>query len=71
MKMDFIASTKLSEFLTPRREGEPVNVHVVPTVREPQPDFDAMQRVIKGTVTNPEGRVADREHPHRKISEND
>ena len=26
--------------------GEPVNIHVVPRVSEPQPDFDAMQRII-------------------------
>jgi hypothetical protein len=46
--MDFIASTKLADFLAPKRSGEPVNVHVVAPVREPAPDFDAMQKVIQG-----------------------
>ena len=30
--------------------GEPVNIHVVPRVSEPQPDFDAMQRIIEHKV---------------------
>ena len=29
---------------------EPVNIHVVPRVSEPQPDFDAMQRIIEHKV---------------------
>ena len=44
-----LAATKLRDILRPKAPGEPVNAHVVPQVPEPQPDFDAMQRVIQQT----------------------
>ena len=44
-----IASTKLSEVLKATSVGERVNVHVVESVPEPRPDFDAMQRVIESS----------------------
>ena len=47
MTWDSVASTKLADVLKPKSAGEPVNVHVVQSVREPQPDFAAMQRLIE------------------------
>jgi hypothetical protein len=46
--MFMVAATKLSDVLRPKSHGEPVNVHVVQPLVEPQPDFGAMQRVIQG-----------------------
>ena len=37
---------RISDLTRPQVSGEPVNIHVVPRVSEPQPDFDAMQRII-------------------------
>jgi hypothetical protein len=45
--MDKIASTKVSDFSSSKVAGEPVNVHVVKSVRSPQPDFDAMRKLIE------------------------
>jgi hypothetical protein len=63
--MQFIGSTKLEDFLTPKRAGEPVNAHVVTPPREPAPDFDAMQKVIQGggeeSKAGSESRVQNRE----------
>ncbi len=42
-----IAATKLADLLQPKSTGEPVNVHVVESVSEPKPDFDAMKRLIE------------------------
>jgi len=42
-----IASMKLVDLLRPQSNGETVNVHVVDSVKEPKPDFDAMKRVIE------------------------
>jgi hypothetical protein len=47
MTWDSVASTKLADLLKPKSPGEQVNVHVVQSVREPQPDFAAMQRLIE------------------------
>jgi hypothetical protein len=68
--MDFIASTKLADFLSPKREGEPVNVHVVAPASEPCPDFDAMQKVIQGPGPNPKG-AENRDHAHREVPQGD
>jgi hypothetical protein len=46
--MDIVAATKLSDALRPKTEGEPVNVHVVRAQKEPQPDFEAMRKLIEG-----------------------
>jgi hypothetical protein len=53
--MDFVAATKtpLSDILSPRAEGEPVNTHVVERAAEPKPDFEKMQRVIQGLEEHP------------------
>jgi hypothetical protein len=48
MAWDSVASTKLADVLRPKSTGEPVNAHVVKSVREPQPDFAAMKRIIEG-----------------------
>jgi hypothetical protein len=58
--MDFVASTKLADILTPRAEGDRVNVHVVVRAAEPKPDFDEMQRVIEGTSLPTADRPRDR-----------
>ncbi len=57
MTRNAIASTDLLEALRPQTRGEPVNVHVVPAVKEPEPDFDEMQRIIQGPQ-----EVSDDEH---------
>jgi hypothetical protein len=36
-----------TELFQPKPVGEPVNSHVVPAVREPLPDYAAMQRMIE------------------------
>ena len=48
MTRNAVASTDLREALRPQPRGEPVNMHVVPAVKEPEPDFDEMQRIIQG-----------------------
>jgi hypothetical protein len=45
--MHSVASTKLSDLLQFKSTGETVNVHVVPSIREPRPDFAEMQRTIE------------------------
>jgi len=42
-----IASTKVSDLTSPKVTGEPVNVHVVEPIRSPEPDFDAMRKLIE------------------------
>jgi len=42
-----INATKLADLLQPKSAGEPVNVHVVDSVNEPKPDFEAMKRLIE------------------------
>lgn len=37
-----------SEIFAPKEVGETVNVHVVDYVREPEPDFEELNRVVKG-----------------------
>jgi hypothetical protein len=48
MTYDGLAALKVSDLTRPTSAGETVNAHVVPAVREPAPDFDAMRRVIEG-----------------------
>jgi hypothetical protein len=45
--MHSIASIRVSDVLRAKNIGEPVNVHVVQMPREPIPDYDAMQELIK------------------------
>lgn len=54
-----LASIKLSEVLRPKSEGQQVNVHVVESAKEPQPDFAAMQRLISGAAER--ARAPDRD----------
>jgi hypothetical protein len=62
-----IAATKLSDLLKATSLGETVNVHVVQSVREPQPDFDAMKLVIEsGFVPSQDGQESERKN--REIS---
>jgi hypothetical protein len=44
--------TDFSEVFQPKPVGETVNVHVVQAIREPVPDYVAMQRLITGTEEN-------------------
>jgi hypothetical protein len=41
------AANRLGDLIRPKSAGEPVNAHVVEQVKVPQPDFDAMQRIIE------------------------
>jgi hypothetical protein len=64
--MDIAAATKILDALRPKSEGEPVNTHVVPQQTQPEPDFEAMRRLIAGNY--------DRERPEipaRKVSKDD
>ena len=51
---DNIASLKLIELLTPKPRGEYVNGHVIQSVREPAPDYEAMRRLVSAPVTGTE-----------------
>ena len=46
--MSSIAAMDVTEILRSRRVGETVNSHVVESVRQPAPDFDAMKRAVEG-----------------------
>ena len=46
--MRSVAATDLADLLRPKSVGEMVNVHVVESIEEPHPDFDAMRRTIEG-----------------------
>ncbi len=43
-----ITATKLQDALRLQAKGEPANAHVVDFVRQPQPDYDAMQKTLRG-----------------------
>lgn len=47
-RVDGLGNTDFSEVFRPRPVGEPINVHVVPAIPEPAPDYAAMQRLIEG-----------------------
>lgn len=44
--LNSLANLTLTEVLRPKPQGEPVNSHVVPAVREPYPDYEAMNRLV-------------------------
>jgi hypothetical protein len=44
------AASKLGDLIRPKSTGEPINAHVVEQVKVPQPDFDAMQRIIEQPI---------------------
>jgi hypothetical protein len=50
-------------------KGEVVNVHVVEYVHEPQPDFEAMQRLIAGGTKASPMEPTRRDNANREISE--
>jgi hypothetical protein len=63
-----IAATKLSDLFTSKSLGETVNVHVVESVTEPQPDFAAMKRLIESdTVAGVPNDQQQREREKREI----
>ncbi|WP_315751881.1 MULTISPECIES: hypothetical protein [unclassified Bradyrhizobium] len=66
--LDVIASTNLQDLLTPKGRGDRVNVHVVIARPEPRPDFEAMEKVIKGSETTQDARA---NGPRREIPKND
>jgi hypothetical protein len=43
-----LGNIDLSELLRRRPAGEPVNTHVVEATPEPQPDFEAMRKLVHG-----------------------
>jgi hypothetical protein len=43
-----VASIDLERLFRPIPVGEPVNMHVVESVKEPEPDFEAMRRLVEG-----------------------
>ncbi len=44
------AANKLRDLIRPKSAGEPVNTHIIEQVKVPQPDFDAMQRIIEQPI---------------------
>ena len=50
MKNSAIASSDTREALKNKTQGEPINVHVVPAVKEPEPDFEKMRRIVEGEL---------------------
>jgi hypothetical protein len=65
-----IGSIDLEQLFRPKPVGEPVNMHVVERVKEPEPDFEAMQRIIESGVEREKVPPRD-ESERREISEND
>lgn len=57
-----IASTKIEDIFRPKVVGDPVNSHVVDSVREVEPDFDAMKRTIEGSSGQSPKSQRDRDH---------
>ncbi len=58
--MQAFGSTDFTEVFRPKPVGDTVNVHVVPAVLEPKPDYDAMQRLIEGgtnVLVRPKGEL--------------
>ena len=53
MRISGLASPRLDEMLRPKEGGVVVNPHIVPATAEPQPDFDAMQKLIAGKSEGP------------------
>jgi hypothetical protein len=49
-----MAATDFAEIFRPKSSGETVNVHVVESVKEPQPDFEAMRRIIEAGTSSQE-----------------
>jgi hypothetical protein len=43
-----IGSIDVEQLFRPKPVGEPVNMHVVDPVKQPEPDFEAMRRLIQG-----------------------
>lgn len=44
-----VAAIKVSDILSPKGCDEmPVNSHIVPARKEPEPDYDAMRRIVSG-----------------------
>ena len=49
MTKNAVAAIKISDVLRPKGGGEtPVNTHVVTRPPEPEPDYEAMRRVVAG-----------------------
>ena len=66
--MDFIASVKISDVLRAKNIGEPVNAHIVELPREPLPDYDAMEAMIRGTDNVPNSLEETADAERRKVS---
>lgn len=60
MSISALASAPLEEILRPKPGGVVVNPHVVAPAQEPGPDYDRMQRVLRGNVHHGEPK---REEP--------
>ena len=59
--MRSVAATDLADVFKPKTSGEMVNVHVVESTKEPQPDFEAMRRTIEAGTPSKEGAISKRE----------
>ena len=57
MKIPAIAAIKPTDLLRPTKVGDPVNVHVVEPMKEPEPDFEALRRMISGEAEQQNGET--------------
>lgn len=53
MSAAIVTAMTLKEVLRPKEVGEQVVSHVLPDVKEPKPDFDAMKRVLTESPSQP------------------
>lgn len=67
MTKAFTALTPSDIFKPAQAVGEMVNVHVVSYVAEPQPDYEAMQRLIAGVTKAAPTETVRRDEPNREI----
>jgi hypothetical protein len=52
----------LQNMTTPVAVGERIDVHVIPSVKEPEPDYEAMRRAIVGARQEEEKPPAGYDH---------
>ncbi len=64
--MDILAAMQLSDSLRPKRAGEVINVHVVSYEKSPEPDFEAMRKIVAGADDKKPERTKVREIPQNE-----
>ncbi|MDE2097074.1 MAG: hypothetical protein KGL39_07495 [Patescibacteria group bacterium] len=54
-----IGGVPLKDMTRPTSVGIKVNVHVIPAVVEPAPDFEAMRQLVAGPAKGPKAPIKD------------